>query len=98
MAATSTSFCAISGCASAGHRIAPSQRSGLQRGQDEVARELLARIETCARTAPRGQRAVAHLLELAALPEVERERDDLGAVLLDASHGNRRRARRALPE
>ena len=90
MPAISTSFRAISG------RPAPSaigtarlvQRVGLERRQRRTrARTRRATSSTCARTAPSGERAVADLLELAPLPEVERDGDDLGAVMLARARG-----------
>ena len=65
------------------HRIAVLvDRVGFERREDVVARELLADVEHVRAHGAGRQRAVAHLLELRALPQVHRDRDDLGAVFL----------------
>ena len=58
------------------------QRAGLERRQDVVAGELLACIDHVRADGAERQRALADVRELAPLPEVERDGDDLGAVLL----------------
>ena len=66
-------------------------RVGLQRRQDVVAGKLLAHIQHMAADRACGHRALANLVELASLPEIERDGDHLGAVLLlQPGNGDRR--------
>ncbi len=76
MCAISTSFFAISGrLERRGERIPLFvQRVGLQRGQDVVARKLLAHVQHVASDGAGRHRALANLVELAPLPEIERRR------------------------
>ena len=57
-------------------------RVGLERRQDVVARELLADVEHVGADGAAGERAIAHVLELLPLTEVQRDGHDLGAVFL----------------
>ena len=75
-----------------GHRVAVLVDGvGLERGQDEIARELLADIEHVRPDGAGGERAVADFLELPALSHVERHRDDFGLVPLGHPRNGHRR-------
>ena len=58
------------------------QRAGLERRDDVVADELFARVDHMRPDGPERQRALSDVRELAALPDVERDGDDLRAVFL----------------
>ena len=58
------------------------ERARLQRRQDEPAREHVADVEHVRADGAGRERALAHLVQLAALAEIERDRDDLGAERL----------------
>ncbi len=67
-------------------RIRPAiqiQRSRLERGEDKTRGELVGDVEDVRAHGSSGERAVAQRLELAALPEVEHQRDHLGVVMFD---------------
>ena len=55
--------------------------AGLKRRQHEAAREVLARVEHVSTDGANCQRAFAHVVERAALSDVQRQRDDFRAVL-----------------
>ncbi len=57
-------------------------RARLQRGQDVVARELLARVDHVRADGADRKRPLAHVGQLLSLAEVERHGDDFGAVFL----------------
>ncbi len=74
-----------------GHRRAiVEERVGLERRQHEVVRERLAQIEDVRAHGADGERAIADRFELAPLPEVHRDRDDVGVVVfLQPRNGDR---------
>ena len=75
-----------------GERIAVLvERAGLQRGQDVLARELLAHVEDVRADRAHRERALADVGQLAPLPEIERHRDHLGVVLLGQPRDRDRR-------
>ena len=84
IAAISASDCAISGRRERRrHRIARvRQGARLERRQHDLARERFALVEHVRAHGAGGQRMVADLGELARLPEVERDGDDIGVVML----------------
>src|SRR5262249_21142770 len=64
--------------------------AGLQGRKNVVARKLLAYVEHVGANGAGGERASTHLVELPALAEIERDRDDIGLVLLgEPGNGDR---------
>ena len=67
------------------------QRVGLDRPGHPIAGELLADVEDVCAHGSGGERAIADFLEFAGLPEVQRDRDDVGVVGLgEPGNGDRR--------
>ena len=66
-----------------------------ERREDVIVCELLAQIEHVRANGAGRQRAVAHLLELLALPEIHRHGDDLGVVLFLEPRNRHRRVQPA---
>ena len=91
MRAMSTRRLATSGATDRGcQRIAaPIERTRLQRRQDEVPHELLARVDDVGADRASRQRALANVGQLSPLAEVERHRHDFSLVSL----GQPRRSR-----
>ena len=66
-----------------GHRRAVvKERVGLERRQHEVVGERFAQVEDMRPHGPKGERAIADGFELALLPEVHRDRNDVGVLVL----------------
>ena len=67
------------------------ERAGLQGREHEAAREGVAHVEHMGADRPGRQRPLAHLVQLAALTEVERDGNDLGAERLGQPRDGHRR-------